>query len=446
VDPGNLLTTLLGLLNPLINLTVLPNPAVTKTGSRPTPYYIPAAGSSLIDAGRNVGFLFGGSAPDIGAYESDSILAPNDPPLVNILNPANNASYPVGSSVTIATNASDRDGTIAKVEFFNEATKLGEVTTSPYNFVWTNVAAGNYSVTVKATDNQGGVTLSDAVTFIVGNSNAAPLVSITSPANQASFTAGSTITITATASDADGQISKVEFFNDTTKLGEADTAPYTFVWTNVQEGTYSLTARATDNENATTESIIVWIIVGAVKNMPPIISITSPANHASFTAGSTVTIHANASDTDGTITKVEFFQGTTKLGEDMASPYSFAWDSVAAGSYSLTAKATDNLGALTTSTPVLITVTLDTLINPRISIYPNPAKTEFTIEYVSAIVQQAQVFVYDLSSKITKQLLVTINIGRNDIPVDIADLSNGIYIVVVITDKQKFSQRLAILH
>jgi len=88
---------------------------------------------------------------------------------------------------------------------------------------------------------------------------------------------------------------------------------------------------------------------------------------------------------------------------------------------------------------------LDT-INSILSVYPNPAKTEFTIDYVSERILQAQVFVYDLSSKVAKTLLVTINIGQNDIPVDIADLSNGIYVVVVVADKQKYSTRIAILH
>src|SRR5206468_2628345 len=68
-------------------------------------------------------------------------------------------------------------------------------------------------------------------------------------------------------------------------------------------------------------------------NNPPAISITSPSNNASFIAPAAITINANASDADGTISKVEFFQGTTKLGEDLSAPYSFAWSDVAAGSY-----------------------------------------------------------------------------------------------------------------
>jgi pectate lyase len=92
-------------------------------------------------------------------------------------------------------------------------------------------------------------------------------------------------------------------------------------------------------------------------NNPPTVSITSPANGATFTAPASVTINATAADSDGTVSKVDFYQGTTLLGTDTSSPYSYAWTNVAAGSYSLTAKATDNGGAATTSSTVNITVT-----------------------------------------------------------------------------------------
>jgi hypothetical protein len=77
---------------------------------------------------------------------------------------------------------------------------------------------------------------------------------------------------------------------------------------------------------------------------------------ASFTAPASVSIAASASDADGTISKVEFFSGTTLLGTVTTAPYIFTWNNVAAGSYSLTAKATDNSGLTTTSTAVSITV------------------------------------------------------------------------------------------
>src|SRR6185369_12011696 len=117
-------------------------------------------------------------------------------------------------------------------------------------------------------------------------------------------------------------------------------------------GTYSLTAKATDNLGATTTSAAIAIKV----DNAPVVSVTSPVNNAQFAKGSTVIITANATDSDGTISKVEFFQGTTKLGEALTSPYSFSWTNVPAGNYSLTARATDNLSTKTSSAAVAIKV------------------------------------------------------------------------------------------
>ena len=91
-------------------------------------------------------------------------------------------------------------------------------------------------------------------------------------------------------------------------------------------------------------------------NMPPNVSMTSPANGATFVAPANIALAAAASDPDGSIARVEFYNGTTLLGSDASPPYEFAWNGVAAGGYALTAKAVDNGGATTTSAPVNITV------------------------------------------------------------------------------------------
>lgn len=334
---------------------LLVDPLINKTGARPTPYYQPTAASPAIDKGVNVGLPYLGSAPDIGAYEYGTTTPPptNVLPTVAVTAPANNANFPTGSTVTITANASDSDGTVNKVEFFNGSTKLGEDLTSPYNFSWATVPAGTYSISAKATDNRSGVATSSPISITVANANTPPVVALTGPANNGVFPVGSIITLTANASDANGTVSKVEFFSGATKLGEDTSSPYSFAWNNVPAGTYSITARATDNQGATTTSSAVSITVSNGNN-PPVVSITSPANNAVFTAGATVTITANASDSNGSVAKVEFFRGTIKLGEDATSPYSFNWTNVAAGSYVLTVRATDNQGAVNTSADVNI--------------------------------------------------------------------------------------------
>ncbi|WP_224369205.1 glycosyl hydrolase family 18 protein [Hyalangium versicolor] len=113
----------------------------------------------------------------------------------------------------------------------------------------------------------------------------------------------------------------------------------------------------TQNDTSLLRAIYQVVSSGGGTNQAPSVSLTSPSNGASFSAGSSITLSANASDADGTIAKVEFFAGATKVGEDISAPYSISWTNVGAGSYALTAKATDNGGAVTTSASVSITVT-----------------------------------------------------------------------------------------
>ena len=330
---------------------------INQSGNRPDPYYLPAGGSPLIDAGVNVGLPFQGAAPDIGAYEAKSAAAPiNQLPVITITAPANEGRFSKGSSVLITADASDKDGTVSKVEFFNGTTKLGEDSTTPFAFEWKDLVEGSHTLTAKATDNDGGSTTSSAVKIEVAPAaNELPTISIIAPVNNEKFFKGSSVLITADATDKDGTVSKVEFFNGTTKLGEDATTPFAFEWKDLVEGSHTLTAKATDNDGGSTTSLPVKIEVTSPTNALPIVAITSPATGSEFPASSSIAINVNASDADGSVVKVEFFSGIDKLGEDTSSPFSFVWDPPA-GAYSLTAKASDNLGGSATSTAVAITV------------------------------------------------------------------------------------------
>ena len=83
---------------------------------------------------------------------------------------------------------------------------------------------------------------------------------------------------------------------------------------------------------------------GSPPGKPPTVSITAPSGGATYMAPATVNITASASDTDGTIAKVEFYQGATKLGEDTSSSggWSYTWNGATVGAYALKAKAYDN--------------------------------------------------------------------------------------------------------
>jgi hypothetical protein len=103
-------------------------------------------------------------------------------------------------------------------------------------------------------------------------------------------------------------------------------------------------------------------------NTAPTVSITSPISGTSFTSPTNITIQVNASDGDGSISKVEYYNGPTLIGSSSTSPYSFTWTNVLPGSYTLTAKATDNEGASTLSSAISITVrSSTTCILPALS-------------------------------------------------------------------------------
>jgi hypothetical protein len=91
-------------------------------------------------------------------------------------------------------------------------------------------------------------------------------------------------------------------------------------------------------------------------NQAPVVAITSPVAGAPFTAPAAIGVSANATDADGTVTRVDFYAGSTLIGFDTSSPFSITWNNVAAGTYFVTAVARDNANATKTSAAVAVTV------------------------------------------------------------------------------------------
>ena len=183
--------------------------------------------------------------------------------------------------------------------------------------------------------------------------NIPPVITLTAPANGSTVTLPATVGIAATASDSDGSIAKVEFYGDGVKLGEDNVSPYTWTWA-AASGSRNAHAIAQDNTGARTTSATHVITVQS-SNIAPSITLTTPANGSVITLPATVSIAATASDTDGSVVKVEFYGDGVKLGEDSASPYTWNW-AAAAGSRNVYAIAEDNSGARTASSAAFFTV------------------------------------------------------------------------------------------
>lgn len=295
---------------------------------------------------------------------------------------------PITSAFTVKVNASTR--TVSAIAI--SGTKVFLTLASPV--VYGDVVTIAYT---KPTSNplqttESGQAASITVQIVTNNcsqpANQPPVVNISSPTKSTSFISPATITIDATASDTDGTISKVEFYNGTIKLGERTVSPYSFTWKDVIEGTYTITAIATDNSNSKTVSDPVTAVVekaAPAVNQLPVVTISSPQNESLFEAPATITLTADASDADGVVSKVEYFNGNLKIGESFSAPFEVSLECTKAGTYDIKAVVTDNLNAASVSATVKISVTLKNNYPDIINLYPNPNFGRFSIDLSSPL-------------------------------------------------------------
>ncbi|MCX6182575.1 MAG: Ig-like domain-containing protein, partial [Bacteroidetes bacterium] len=230
-----------------------------------------------------------------------------------ITNPVANKKYNAGALVTISANAADLDGSISEVDFLIDNQLVGVVLKAPYTFVW-KATPGVHAIKAVAYDNKNkstqstivnisvvsvincGVSAWNATTaYIIGDvvsnnnfyytciannfnvspstqasigfwkagnacpqQNLKPTVAITSPLNNSVFLKPATTTLTASASDADGDISKVVFRRNGIVVGEKTSRPFTVTFA-AQAGVSFYTAQAFDNEGGSTSSAAVYV-------------------------------------------------------------------------------------------------------------------------------------------------------------------------------------------
>jgi len=375
---------------------------------------------------------------------SSALQPPNQLPVVSLISPTNESSFSLGTNITLSASAIDNDGFITKVEFFDSKVKLGETANAPYDFLWTNAAIGEHSITAVATDNLGKTNSSGSISVFVYTGQGLLSGMISTPpslvdlategtadwAHWGVFTAtsfdhkagvaqqiqdysqldsqepysysdnlegyswiGGTPNSSATdthtgiyfaglnsgfelAVAADTTVKILKLYVGTfgarghLQAFLSDFSSPVYVDSSVQNsgngpsGVYSISYRAASaGKNLILRYRVVEMfdqfgnvtlqaatLVGG--NSPPFASIVTPTNQTVLPASANVSIQADAFDSDGNITKVEFYQGAVKLGETTNNPYLFTWTNVGVGNYSLTVRATDNQNATFTSAAV----------------------------------------------------------------------------------------------
>jgi hypothetical protein len=344
----------------------------------------------------------------------------NAPPQVSLTSPANNAVYQGSANIVLQSQALDTDGSITKVEFLQNGLKIGEDGQAPFNLPVSGLSPGLYFFAARAIDNRNASSSSTPVAIVV---NALPVVSVSGVVNASVHAIGAEMGFTATASDPDGEISKVEFIINGTKVGEDLSSPYTYDHQAFEFGTFNLVARATDNAGGAINSSPLNFIV----NAPPIISFSSPSNNTKAQPGETLNLSVNASDPDGNVAKVEFFQNGEKFGEVLGSPFSLKTPALKSGPYIFAARATDNRGFTTNATPVSLVVNAlplglitnpskDTSIkaNTALSIRINASDADGEVEKVELLLN---------GEKVGEDAQAPYLIQLNNLPVGVQNLS-----------------------
>ncbi len=208
---------------------------------------------------------------------------------------------------------------------------------------WNDGGTASHTIVTPASSRTFTATFIDAGPAV----NQPPTVSVTAPADGSSGFTGTPITLTATASDGDGSIASVRFFDGSTAIGAADTtAPYSTSWTPATPGAHTITARATDNRGGSTTSAAVQVTIttSSADTQPPVVTITAPAAFADDVTGS-VTFSANATDNVG-VANVEFQFDGQVVATDTSSPYSTTLDASqhAPGQHVLRVRGSDAAG------------------------------------------------------------------------------------------------------
>ncbi len=180
------------------------------------------------------------------------------------------------------------------------------------------------------------------------------------------------------------------------------------------------------------------VLTGMCGNTPAV-ALTAPANNTKVVANSSVTISATATDVDGTVKKVEFFIGSTLMGVDSIAPYSITWIPVKLGIVGILVKAIDNSGKFTFTNANAIEVisnasgVMEEEPKMSFSVYPVPANNSLSISFSNGRLPNSKIEIRDLSGK----LLLLQSVTTHEMKLDVSDLSNGMYFMVMALENGK---------
>ena len=297
---------------------------------------------------------------------SVTLLPPenNVNPVVTLTAPTNGSVLTVGIPFRAEFVATDSDGQVVQVKLLDGPQLLG-IAVPPQNFVTvSNLTRGVHLLQAETVDNFGATSRSLEVQITL---NAPPEVFVDQPREGEEYPLGETVLLRADARDFEGPISRVDFLTNGVFLATAtefSSPNAVYRWVAPPAGNYSLTAVAYDADGAASTSIPVGFRV-AVANQLPVARLLSPLPGQRVSAPTNLVLQAEASDPDGTVRAVDFFNYDQYLGGVTNPPFAFVLRSVTAADYGFRVRVTDDRNGVVWTEPNLITVTNDPGRMPR---------------------------------------------------------------------------------
>ena len=192
------------------------------------------------------------------------------PPKVRIDSPLNKTVFKSGTKITVEVVASDSDGFISSVALMIDGIQVGsEITSPPYRFSFIPPVDGSYQISAVAIDDDLNETTSTSISITVNETGRpaseesySPEVRVVAPLNKTQIDLGDSIDIEAVASDEDGDVDRVQIFVDGVQVGSnLYNSPYEVSYKPPAKGTYSITAKARDNDRNESTSVAVQLTV-----------------------------------------------------------------------------------------------------------------------------------------------------------------------------------------
>jgi Bacterial Ig domain len=309
------------------------------------------------------------------------------PPQVWISQPANGDVFYKGDTVHIAAMGADSAGSISRVAFYKNNSKIGMVAKpSPasgmFELAWYDTTLGTFVLSARAYDNTGDSGISQPVTIVRKDD----FIVLTSPRDGQTFRPGSTIPITASAVETKYHtVKNVKFLRNNRIIATLTAAPYSYSWKNAEMGSYQIKAIALDTKGKSDTSAVASITVQN-DSSALYLFLGGPTGIVSavYAKTDTLTLWAQLNDSSqGAINSISFYENNKLLATRTTYPfvYSRSLQNTALGTYKYYAVAVDTLGGTITSgtdtVVVVSTVPKITITGPDTNalLHPNDTVT-----------------------------------------------------------------------